>query len=87
MYLQLLVKPNAKNNVIIGAKDAKLLISVKASPVSGEANRELIKFLSREWKISQRDMTIHRGKMSSKKTLKFPYTDRRYQVVMKYVTD
>ena len=46
------VKTNAKRNEVLSIDHEKneATIAVKALPEKGEANRELIKFLSKEWK-------------------------------------
>lgn len=47
--------------------DGTLKVHLKAPPVDGKANEELIKFLSKEWKIPKSKILILKGLMSKNK--------------------
>lgn len=66
--IQVIVRPNSKENKIEGVDNWKnrIRISIKAPPVKGEANKELIKFLS---KILGAKVEIIRGETSREKDL------------------
>jgi uncharacterized protein (TIGR00251 family) len=50
---------------------AALKIRLKAPPVDGEANAELIRFLSKHFKIPKSRISIIRGETSKKKLVRF----------------
>ena len=61
---KVLIKTNSKDNKIIGYDEIKKAykINLKAKPIEGEANKELIKFLSKELKKSVRIVSGFRNK-------------------------
>lgn len=69
MKISVKVKPNAKQQQIeeIGPND--YLIHLKASPVDGKANKELIKLLSKTFQISQSQISIKLGINSRQKVI------------------
>lgn len=67
--LSVKIKTKAKNNKVKGWQDNLLLIEIKSAPEKNKANKELIKFLSNELKISQTDITIIKGLTQSKKII------------------
>ena len=69
--IKLKITPRASKNEIVGKmSDGILKIKLKAPPVDGEANKELIKFLSKEWKIPKSKLEIISGKTSKIKIIK-----------------
>jgi uncharacterized protein (TIGR00251 family) len=74
IVVHLKVTPNASKNkicdVIDGTFGNKLLrIRVKATPEDGNANKELIRFLAKEWRISSFSISLLSGQTSRIKTL------------------
>jgi uncharacterized protein (TIGR00251 family) len=63
------VQPNASQNTVLGFKDGILQVRIAAPPVKGEANQELIKYLSRILGISKRQLTIEKGITSKRKAI------------------
>jgi len=62
--------PRSSKNEIVGElPDGTLKIKLKAPPVDGEANKELIKFLSKEWKIPKSNIKILKGKTNKTKLI------------------
>lgn len=58
------VKPaSAKDEIILDA-DGILTIKIRERPVDGAANLYLIKFLSREFKISKNSISLEKGTTS-----------------------
>lgn len=70
VILQLTLKPQASANSIKGIREDRLTIELKAKPVDGAANHELIKFLADYFKLRQKDITLLRGEKNRKKTIK-----------------
>lgn len=60
---------SSKNEIAEEMSDGTIKIRLKAPPVDGEANEELIKFLSKEWKIPKSNIIIKSGKTSKNKVL------------------
>ena len=68
MKYKIKVLPRSSKNEIVGElPDGTLKIKLKAPPVDGEANTELIKFLSKQWKIPKSKIKILKGKTSKTK--------------------
>ncbi|PIR39270.1 MAG: hypothetical protein COV35_01775 [Alphaproteobacteria bacterium CG11_big_fil_rev_8_21_14_0_20_39_49] len=72
--IQLKIVPNSQKNQICGVVDADfatkaLRIKVAAVPENDKANKELINFLSKEWKLAKSDMVLLSGDKSHRKLL------------------
>lgn len=68
--IKIRVIPRAKKNEIVGTlADGTLKIKLKAPPVDGKANEELVKFLSEEWCVARSEISIIRGKTSRTKII------------------
>ena len=68
--LSVRVVPRASRSEIAGYHDGALRIRVAASPVEGAANRELIKFLSKSFRVPQSAVTIISGSNSRNKIVR-----------------
>ncbi len=62
--------PNSSKNSIVGWQGEFLKIRIKAQPEKGKANEEIIHFLSREFGISKKDISILSGHTRSNKLIK-----------------
>jgi len=51
-------------------------IRIKAPAVEGAANKELIKFLSKSFKVSKSDIIFKTGQNSKIKIIEFPLTEK-----------
>lgn len=65
--LHLWIQPNASKSEVIGPYENSLKIKIKAPPVEGKANQEVIEFLSKKLAISKKNINIIRGDSSRKK--------------------
>ena len=65
--------PGSGKNQIVGLLDEALKIRIKAPAVEGAANKELVKFLAKEFKLSKSDVVFVSGQTSKQKRLKMPY--------------
>jgi uncharacterized protein (TIGR00251 family) len=63
------VVPRASRSEMAGLYDGVLRIRIAAPPVDGAANRELIKFLSKQLKVPQAAVTLVTGNNSKQKTV------------------
>jgi len=67
--LNLKVSPGAKSSSISGYQDGVLSIRIKAPPVEGKANQELIAFFSRRLDTARSNIDIIRGLSSKNKVV------------------
>lgn len=67
MKYNIKVQPNAKENKIVEQCDDFLKIKLRAIPECGKANLELIKFLSKHFKVSKSNIQILKGHTSHNK--------------------
>ncbi len=67
--LLLYIQPNAPMSSIIGEHDGRLKIKIKAPPIDGEANEELIRFLSEILKVSKSKIHLLQGVSSRQKNI------------------
>lgn len=69
VVLHLHIQPKASKTKIVGLYDGCLKIAVKAPPVEGKANQELVRFLASLFKIATRDVTVKSGTLSRRKQI------------------
>jgi len=67
--ISLHVYPNAPRNEIVGFSDGVLRVKVAAPPVKGQANRELVAFLSQILGVGKSSLAIIRGHTSRNKLI------------------
>jgi uncharacterized protein (TIGR00251 family) len=67
--LNLKISPNARANEVVGIQEGIIPIKIKAPPVKGKANIELIDYLSKLLDISKSNVDIIRGHTSRNKTV------------------
>lgn len=63
MILHIKVKPGSKQNRLI-VKNNEIVCSVKAPPVEGKANEELIKYLAELFNVSKSSVMLLKGSES-----------------------
>ena len=61
------LQPRASRTESVGLHGEALKIRIKASPVEGKANTELIRFLAEEFAVPKRQVTIISGEQSRHK--------------------
>ena len=85
--LNIKAQPAASKNEFSGlyGEDA-LKIRVKAAAVEGAANKELVKFLSKNFKVAKSDITFKSGETSKIKRICFPVTEL-FLIKMKEIED
>ncbi len=64
------ISPNAKKNEIIKSEN-EIKIKITAQPIDGKANKALIEFLSKKFKIPKTSIQIIKGETSKEKTVLF----------------
>ncbi len=63
------VRPNAKQNQLLGFKEGVLQIRIAAPPIEGKANEALVRFLSTQLGVSKSRLSIERGLTGRTKTI------------------
>ncbi|MBU0661305.1 DUF167 domain-containing protein [Patescibacteria group bacterium] len=63
------VIPRSSKNLITKQKDESYTIRLMAAPVDGEANKQLIALLAKEWNIKKYQISIISGQNSHKKII------------------
>lgn len=76
IILNIKAQPNSSKNKIAGlyGEDA-IKINIKAPAVEGAANKELIKFLSKTFKVAKSDIEL-KGESSKKKQIILPFNEK-----------
>ena len=73
--IRIKAQPNASKNEFCEVYgDDAIKIRIKAPAVEGAANKELVKFLSKSFKVSKSDIIFKTGKNSKVKIVAFPLT-------------
>ncbi len=74
LILDLRILPNASKNEIIKS-DNMIKVRITAQPVDGKANKALIEFLSKQFKVPKSMFEIIRGQISKDKTVLIRVSD------------
>ena len=86
-YVSIRIKaqPAASKNEFceVYGEDA-IKIRIKAPAVEGAANKELLKFLSKSFKVSKSDIIFKTGQNSKIKIIEFPRTEKFDEWIVKY---
>lgn len=75
LIVNIKISPNSKKNEIINEGDFTK-IKITAQPIDGKANKALIEFLSRNFKIPKTFIKILKGETSKEKTILFETQDK-----------
>lgn len=67
--IMILAKPGAKQNGITDIGTEGCGVQIAAPPVEGEANAELVRFMSKVLQLRKSDVTLDRGSKSRHKTI------------------
>lgn len=83
--LRIKAQPNASRSEFceVYGEDA-IKIRIKAPAVEGAANKELVKFLSKSFKVSKSDIIFKTGQNAKVKIIEFPLTEKFSQWVETY---
>lgn len=70
IIVNLRISPNAKKNEII--KDGDIIkVKITALPIDGKANKALVEFFAKNFKIPKTSIEILKGETSKEKTILF----------------
>lgn len=74
IIVNLRISPNAKKNEII--KDGDIIkVKITALPIDGKANKALVAFFAKNFKIPKTSIEILKGETSKEKTILFKTMD------------
>ncbi len=76
LILNVLGTPGAKMNKIGKVKGQQLKISVTAEPTDGKATDSMVAFLSKEFKVSKKDIEVVFGQFSIHKQLRIKHPQK-----------
>lgn len=75
--IRIKAQPNASKSEFCEVYgDDAIKIRIKAPAVEGAANKELVKFLSKSFKVSKSDIIFKTGQNSKVKIIEFPLTEK-----------
>lgn len=69
LILRLYLQPGAKKNEVHGLFNSRLRIKIKAPPVAGKANKEIISMLAEEFNTRKSNINIISGRLNRNKTI------------------
>ena len=75
VILNIKAQPNSSKNKIAGVYGDAIKINIKAPAVEGAANKELIKFLSKTFKIPKSEIEL-KGETSKQKKVILPLNEK-----------
>ena len=76
VILTLKIAPNASKNEIIKSEDG-IKLKITAQPIDGKANKAVVEYLSKLFKIPKTSIEIIRGETSKEKTILFKTSDEK----------
>lgn len=59
--IQVKVKPSSRESTVEALEDGSFLVKLKAAPVDGKANAELIALLAKHFKVSRAAVKVKAG--------------------------
>ncbi len=82
-YIDLFItaRPASSKNEFAGIYDDALKVKIKAPAVEGAANKELIKFLSKRFKIPKSEITFVSGETSKRKRIRLPKSEKLIECI------
>lgn len=75
LIVNIKISPNSKKNEIV-REEEYTKIKITAQPIDGKANKALIEFLSKKFKIPKTSIKILKGETSKEKTVLFETKDK-----------
>ena len=70
ILLRLVLQPKSSRDAFVGLLGDELKVAITAPPIDGQANRHLIKFLSKQFKVPKGAVIVEKGKLSRHKLVR-----------------
>ena len=67
LIFNVFLQPRASRNSLVGLHDNAIKIALNAPPVDGEANKQLVQYLSKLFRVKKSDITIVAGERGRRK--------------------
>ena len=74
LIFSLKIVPNSSKNELI-LEDEFIKVKISAQPIENKANKALIEFLSKTFKLPKTSIQIVKGETSKEKTIRFETSD------------
>ena len=74
ILVNLKIVPNTSKNGIV-LEDEFVKVKITAQPIEGKANKALVEFLSKEFKVPKTSIEIVKGETTKEKTVFFKISD------------
>ncbi len=85
--LKIKAQPGASRSEFAGLYGEEAIkIRIAAAAVEGAANKELVKFLSKAFKVPKSSIRFKSGETAKIKVLEFPYTEKFSEFIQKLET-
>ena len=75
LLVNIKIVPNSSKNEIV-IEDSFIKVKISAQPIENKANKALIEFLSKKFKIPKTSIKILKGELSREKTILFETSDK-----------
>ena len=82
--LHLKVKPGSSKDEILFDAEGNLVVKIREKPIDGAANDYLIKFLSKEFKISKSSIVLEKGQTSPFKKFLLSLNQPELEEILKH---
>ncbi|MCP4325157.1 MAG: YggU family protein [Psychromonas sp.] len=70
LLLRLVLQPKASRDAFVGLLGDELKVAITAPPVDGQANKHLIKFLSKQFKVPKGSIIVEKGQLNRHKLVR-----------------
>ncbi len=70
LLLRLVLQPKASRDAFVGLLGDELKVAITAPPVDGQANKHLIKFLSKQFKVAKGSIIVEKGQLNRHKLVR-----------------
>ena len=67
LLLRLILQPKASRDEFVGQLGDELKIAITAPPVDGKANKHLIKYFSKQFKVAKGAIIVEKGQLNRHK--------------------
>jgi len=77
VQMRIKAQPSASRSEFAGLYDENSIkVRIKAPAVEGAANKELVRFLSKQFKVAKSDIVFRSGALSKIKVVEFPFSEK-----------
>lgn len=70
LLIRLVLQPKSSRDAFVGLLGEELKVAITAPPVDGQANKHLIKFLSKKFKVPKSAVIVEKGSLNRHKLVR-----------------